>query len=77
MGSKSNIKQVKTVTLKEVIAEAVAKYPGYNKSTALLQYYRLLVTVCAKKTESPLKASLSLLTLFMNGVEYFSTEGRN
>lgn len=77
MGSKSNTKQVKHITLKEVIEEAVAKFPGWNKATAMLQYYNLLVKIVSKKRDSHLVTHLSLLTLYMNGIEYFNTEGRN
>lgn len=73
MGSKSTSKQIEWITLKEVVNAAAKKFPGYNYQTQLLEYYRLLVTICAKKKNPVLQAHLNLLTLLMNSIENLCT----
>lgn len=77
MGSKNITKQIKPILLSEVIKEAHSKNPGYNRTTAMLMYYNLLIKICSKKRDTHLIHHLQLLTLLMNGIEYFNTEGRN
>lgn len=77
MGSKNTTKQIKPILLKDVIAEAEKKYPGYNRATALLNYYRLLVKIQNQRESKATAAKLTLLVLFMNGIEYFTTEAIN
>lgn len=77
MGSQNFIKKVRQPLLGDVIATAVEKFPGYKKEIAMLQYYNILVKIVSKKPKSALRYDLHLLTLIMNGLEYFYTDGRN
>lgn len=75
MGSKNNTKQVSNdwVLLSDVVKAAKEKFPGYNYQTQLLQYYRLLVKITARKKDKTMQAHLNLLSLLMNSVENHCT----